>query len=63
MTANKVRACFQEIRDLGHFCPPLAQQMRIVVVSGSWIREFFRLVVGANGGKAANETGQFLEVS
>jgi hypothetical protein len=22
MTANEVRAYFQEIRDLGHFCPP-----------------------------------------
>ena len=30
MTANEVRTYFQEIRDLGHFCPPLAHQMRIL---------------------------------
>jgi len=35
----------------------LAQQMRILVVAGSGTQEFFRIMVGANVGKAANETG------
>ena len=53
-TAKELWAYFQEVSGLGHFRPPLAQQMRTFVVSGSGIQGFFEPTVGANGGEAAN---------
>jgi hypothetical protein len=63
MTAKEVYACFQEVRDLGHFCPPWHSRCASLWSQGREIQEFFRLMVGANGNKAANDTGQVFEVS
>jgi hypothetical protein len=63
MSAKEVQAYFQGIRNLGHFRPPWHNKCPFVRAQGWRIQEFFRLLVGANGGKAANGSGQVFEVS